>query len=276
MSEQQLAIRREDAIQPAAEMRAATDCAGACAEIIKRTKIRIRGKDYIPVEGWQSLARANGCIPSVASVRREDDGYVAVAEVRRITDGTVLSSAEGFVGDDEDYWKDQPRFARRAMAQTRAISRVCASAFRFIVVLIDRGLETTPAEEIDGVVLGPHKARISDAAPAATTSSGGTAIVDAEFQLEPTPADGWPPAGTTEVIGPTTVVVRVKDGETRGKAWRAYFIDAQNGRECGTFDRTIGEGIADEAHFEQPVLLAIKPSVKREGSFELLGWRRAQ
>jgi RNase H-fold protein (predicted Holliday junction resolvase) len=35
------------------------------------------------------------------------------------------------------------------MAQTRAISRVCRSAFAHCVVLIDADLSTTPAEEAD-------------------------------------------------------------------------------------------------------------------------------
>jgi hypothetical protein len=34
------------------------------------------------------------------------------------------------------------------MAQTRAISRVCRSAFAHVVVLIDKELSTTPAEEV--------------------------------------------------------------------------------------------------------------------------------
>jgi len=55
------------------------------------------------------------------------------------------------VGDDEDTWKKRPEYARRAMAQTRAISRACRSAFAFVVVLIDESLSTTPAEEMEGV-----------------------------------------------------------------------------------------------------------------------------
>ena len=39
-------------------------------------------------------------------------------------------------------------YAKRAMAQTRAISRACRSAFAFIVTYMDAGLETTPAEEV--------------------------------------------------------------------------------------------------------------------------------
>ena len=69
-----------------------------------------------------------------------------------MSDGIVLATAEGFVGDDEPMWKKRPMYARRAMAQTRASSRVCRSAFAHVVVLIDKDLGTTPAEEMQGVV----------------------------------------------------------------------------------------------------------------------------
>jgi hypothetical protein len=50
------------------------------------------------------------------------------------------------------------------MAQTRAISRACRSAFAHVVVMMNAGLSTTPAEEVpmegfDGV----HEAEFSDA-----------------------------------------------------------------------------------------------------------------
>jgi len=36
------------------------------------------------------------------------------------------------------------------MAQTRSISRACRSAFAHVVVMMQAGLETTPAEEVQG------------------------------------------------------------------------------------------------------------------------------
>jgi hypothetical protein len=83
-------------------------------------------------------------------ISRVEGGYRANGELRRISDGALLATAEGFVGEDEVVWfggQDQsgriwPRrheYAIRAMAQTRAISRVCRSAFAHCVVLIDSG-----------------------------------------------------------------------------------------------------------------------------------------
>lgn len=129
-------------------IRQATDVAGACREIVKQTCQRIGTKDYVRVEGWQAIAVAHGCVSSARDVERLEDGYRCIGEVKRMDNGQVISQAEGFLGDDEPMWATRPTYAKRAMCQTRAISRACRSAFAHIVVLIDRNLSTTPAEEV--------------------------------------------------------------------------------------------------------------------------------
>jgi len=132
----------------AAHIRQATDVAGACREIVKATAQRIGQKEYVRVEGWQSIAVAHGCVASARDVERVEDGFKCIGEVRRMDTGQVIATAEGFVGDDEPTWANRPTYAKRAMCQTRAISRACRSAFAHVVVLIDRNLSTTPAEEV--------------------------------------------------------------------------------------------------------------------------------
>jgi len=150
-------------------MRVATDVAGVCGEIVKKTAITIQGKKYVKVEGWQSIATAYGCVAGARDVTKVSGGVQALGELRKIQDGTLIATAEGFVGEDEAKWfgglqqvrdrtsetgyamrelPKRPDYAIRAMAQTRAISRVCRSAFAHVVVLIDSNLSTTPAEEI--------------------------------------------------------------------------------------------------------------------------------
>jgi hypothetical protein len=129
-------------------IRQATDVAGACRAIVKETCQRIGQKDYVRVEGWQAIAVAHGCVASARDVERLEDGYRCIGEVKRMDNGQVISQAEGFLGDDEPMWASRPTYAKRAMVQTRAISRACRSAFAHIVVLIDSKLSTTPAEEI--------------------------------------------------------------------------------------------------------------------------------
>jgi hypothetical protein len=154
-------------ISPALQMRQATDVAGVCREIVTKTAINIQQKKYVRVEGWQSIATAYGCVAGSRDVEKIAGGYRAVGELRKIQDGVLIAQAEGFVGEDEVTWfggekelfdrrgqstiKVLPKrhdYAIRAMAQTRAISRVCRSAFAHVVVLIDEKLSTTPAEEV--------------------------------------------------------------------------------------------------------------------------------
>jgi len=129
-------------------MRQATDVAGVCREIVSATAQKIGTNRYVRVEGWQSIAVAHGCVASARDVEKLEDGYRCIGEVKRMDNGQVISSAEGFLGNDEPMWANRPIYAKRAMCQTRAISRACRSAFAHIVVLIDKSLSTTPAEEV--------------------------------------------------------------------------------------------------------------------------------
>lgn len=132
--------------------RASTDAAGLCREIVLKTAQNIQGRKYVKVEGWQAIAVAHGCAASADHVERVNDegmsGFRAIGIVRRMSDGAEIARAEGFLGDDEGMWAKRPVYARRAMVQTRAISRACRSAFAHVVVLIDANLSTTPAEEV--------------------------------------------------------------------------------------------------------------------------------
>ena len=133
---------------PGVMIRHATDVAGVCREIVMRTACNIQGRKYVKYEGWMAIATAHGCIASSRDVRKVEGGWVAIGEIRRMSDGVLLAQAEGFVGLDEKKWGNCPEYASRAMAQTRAISRVCRAAFAHVVVLIDAKLSTTPAEEV--------------------------------------------------------------------------------------------------------------------------------
>lgn len=148
MSDTQLIQHANGTNGVAAHIRQATDVAGACAKIVRETAQRIGNRDYVRVEGWQSIAIAHGCVASARDVERLQDGWRCIGEVRRMDTGQVIATAEGFLGDDESMWEKRPTYAKRAMCQTRAISRACRSAFAHVVVLIDKNLSTTPAEEV--------------------------------------------------------------------------------------------------------------------------------
>lgn len=147
--------------------KASTDAAALCKEIVIATALTIQKRKYVKVEGWQAIATAHGCVASSRDVEDIESGTKAIGEVHRMSDGQLISQAEGFVGKDEPTWyggeieyydRDGVRrtkrlqkradYAIRAMAQTRAISRACRSAFAYVVVMMNAGLQTTPAEEM--------------------------------------------------------------------------------------------------------------------------------
>jgi hypothetical protein len=162
-----------NALVPASNVeayRASTDAAELCRQMVVTTAMTIQGRKYVKLEGWQSIAIAHGCTGSARDVERVEGGVRAVGEVRRMSDGRVIATAEGFVGEDEPTWfggkmgsktlPKRPDYAIRAMAQTRAISRACRSAFAHVVVMMNAGLSTTPYEEVppDGFDADPTPA----------------------------------------------------------------------------------------------------------------------
>lgn len=156
----------------AALYRISTDAAALCRDIVVATASNIQGRKYVQVEGWQAIALAHGCVASSGDVTQHPDGSVsAIGRVVRIDTGTLIASAEGYVGADEATWfggtvtdrygktktlPKRPDYAIRAMAQTRAISRACRSAFAHVVVMMNANLSTTPAEEVPDGGFGGH------------------------------------------------------------------------------------------------------------------------
>ncbi len=137
---------------PAEVMTLVGRVADATKALVGNAIINLQGKKYIRVEGWQAIAAAHGCTVTADTVTEQTNGAViAIAHVRRLRDGAQLGQAEGYVGMDE-VWGKRPMYARRAMAQTRAISRACRNAFAHVVVAMNAahktGFETTPAEEV--------------------------------------------------------------------------------------------------------------------------------
>jgi hypothetical protein len=194
----------------AALYRQGTNIAGLCREIVLKSAVNIQGRSYVKVEGWMAIATAHGCIATIKSVEEISSGILAIAEIRRQSDGAILTTAEGFVGKDEPTWyggevlrgrgdkeykQTLPKrldYAIRAMAQTRAVSRACRTAFAHVVVLMDAGLDTIPAEEVPaggfeddpkpmGEVLRENLAR-SAPAPAVEIHAADTTKLRTQFE----------------------------------------------------------------------------------------------
>lgn len=119
---------------------------------IELNSTKIGNSKYPHVETYQAMAGTHGCSLSIPpeSVIYDSNlkGWKATGQVVRMSDGKVIATAIAFLGDDEPLWKNRPTHAKRAMVQTRAMSRVGRSVFAYIIVLSGAKVKTTPAEEM--------------------------------------------------------------------------------------------------------------------------------
>lgn len=229
--------------------RQATDLAGTCREAVLKSVREIAGRNYIEVEGWVALAWASGLTPSIKLVEETEKGIRAVAVLKRDSDGAELSSAEGFVGRDEPDWyggtverldkksrtpvmktitlPKRADHAIRAMAQTRAVSRVVCNKYRHVIRFIDAGLATTPAEE---VMTGDEEAAPREEKK--VTGESRTVEKPAEEKKEN--------AGTKSAAAevPRDDVVKLRDQFREGK-WKAvviHFGEKSKGKKLGEIE----------------------------------------
>ena len=247
--------------------RQASDVAGVCKEIVLKTAQNIQGRKYIRVEGWQSIANAYGCVASSKDVERTETGYRAIGQVRRMDTGIVIAEAEGFVGDDEKTWSKRDEYAKRAMAQTRAISRACRSAFAFVVTYMDAGLETTPAEEVpaEGFADAPRQVsyqRTSAPAPRATDED----VIDvvAERVQPKAPIRKKQPAAAMDEGADwetaTLIEKTTKSGQGAKGPWTVWkaTLEMDNGKKLypSTFDENMG-AVLEECQDGETILVQI-------------------
>jgi hypothetical protein len=142
------------AISPRKFIEEATEKAAVLAEIIEKQKvyINIRNRKYVRCEGWTTLARMMGYIPTIKKVEvvYDKDGNIekaiATAALVDIRTGIEFTTAESMCSVKEKNWTDRDEYAIRSMAQTRAVSKVCRLALSWVMVLA--GFEATPAEEM--------------------------------------------------------------------------------------------------------------------------------
>jgi hypothetical protein len=127
------------------------------------------------------------------------------------------------------------------MAQTRSISRACRAAFAFVVPMIDEGMGTTPAEEMEGVEQPERPMKAAKA----------------EVRLQE--------PDTFEAV---LSDVAEKNGTTNGKAWKFWLLSFE-GREgnVGTFSETFAHaaGVLHGANCK----VTVKPG-RKSGSWELV------
>ena len=274
MDQNQLVVSNGTSHQ-VAHQRQATEIASICKDIVTKTAQNIQGRKYVRVEGWQSIANAYGCVASARDVERTETGYRAIGQVRRMDTGAVICEAEGFVGDDERTWSKRDEFAKRAMAQTRAISRACRSAFAFIVTYMDAGLETTPAEEVpqDGFADNHRPApRLVDAEIVEEPRIFSRDMKSGEYKRAEPARKPKPVAATvdgSEMTEATFLGMEEKHGNGKKGPWTCWKATLEiNGRKLypSTFEADLGAVLSEcEEGDSVMVKLEERPYTDRNG-----------
>ena len=86
--------------------------AGAVRQIVLACVQHIQGRRYVKVEGWQAIANTYGCVASGGPVEKVEGGWVSIGTVKHLGTDRVISTGEGFVGEDESMWMKRTLHAR--------------------------------------------------------------------------------------------------------------------------------------------------------------------
>jgi hypothetical protein len=117
----------------------------------KNLTAKIQGKDFPMVEAWEFAGSQLGLIAVVTEFQNlsssDEIKYLCRAEVRKISDGTVMSLGIAICSNKEKLKRHFEEYAVLAMVQTRAISRAYRNALGWVMKAA--GFEATPEEETD-------------------------------------------------------------------------------------------------------------------------------
>lgn len=121
--------------------------ADALADVIRQQNlaVRIRGSEYVRVEGWTCLGSLLGVFAETEWTRPVDGGWEArvVAHTRA---GEPVGAAESMCTRSESRWRTADDYAIRSMAATRATSKALRQPLGFVMQMA--GFSPTPLEEI--------------------------------------------------------------------------------------------------------------------------------
>ena len=108
--------------------------------------VKIKGRDYVTAEGWNTLGTMMGCYAKTEYVKSFPESKARIAYKARVSimrGNNVLSIAEAISTSGEGR---NDEYAIYSMAQTRAMGKAFRMAFSWIMKLA--GYETTPEEEM--------------------------------------------------------------------------------------------------------------------------------
>lgn len=112
--------------------------------------VKIVGRDYVMVEGWQFAGGLLGTFPKIVSVENMSSGqeikWKAQVEIINVKTGQIISSGFAVCSTKEVKKKTFDEYAVLSMAQTRAIGKAYRNVIGWVIKLA--GYEGAPAEEM--------------------------------------------------------------------------------------------------------------------------------
>jgi hypothetical protein len=128
-------------------MKRTAEVATALKEFVRNQGLvkQISGRDYLVVEAWQMLGMMLGVTPGKVKSRAVEHGWEGLVELHD-RNGRVIGSGDAECLDTETMWSKREDYARKSMAQTRAVGKAYRNTFGFIAKAA--GFEATPAEEM--------------------------------------------------------------------------------------------------------------------------------
>ena len=139
----------------------------------------IQGKAYVKVAGWQYAGTKLGIIPMIEEVADQSTGspaadkrtqYQTRVALLNIKTDTYVGCGVGLCSSQEPGKKNKPAYAIQSLSQTRAIGKAYRNLLGWVVELA--GFESTPVEEMSGVVVTPSMAENSAEKSAVGTATG--------------------------------------------------------------------------------------------------------
>lgn len=122
--------------------------------LVNKLSTFIQGRNYVNVEGWQIAGAFTGTFPIVEVVENLSEGnvYKYRAEVSlRDKEGNKVGYGVAICSNKEPGKNNFAEYAVASMAQTRAIGKAYRMKIGWLLKIA--GYETTPAEEMDTIVV---------------------------------------------------------------------------------------------------------------------------
>ena len=185
-------------VAPEQVIKTGTRIANQLKSVIMSRKLfsKIGNKNYVRVEGWNTLGALMGILPKEEYVKEIENGYEASVELLRASDGVVIGGASAICTRDETNWKNRDDYAVRSMAITRATGKAFRLGFSWIMELA--GYSPTPLEEMPpDVIVGKVKDVTPDPKPQKEGSDVLFGEAEKKAKTEKIQFPGWMIQGLT-------------------------------------------------------------------------------